>query len=184
MTLQELINELADAQREYDQLAFDEEFPHDLGEPCSLPQIARLEAILGAPLPPSYRAFLELHNGWERFDGEARLLAVEDQESEWVKNWVAGRDAFFYESDDQNPFKQGAIPIMVGVDQTNFLVLDPRTVRPDGEMDFVAYDIASEEERFSSFVSFLQDELALWQTLIEKETLGIAEEDDEEDDDE
>ena len=42
----------------------DIEDKQQLGPPASEEQIAKLEQKIGIALPPSYRAFLTIHNGW------------------------------------------------------------------------------------------------------------------------
>jgi hypothetical protein len=181
--LQELIHELIGAKREYFRLAFDREPRFELGEPCSPQQIAKLAGILGKPLPPSYRAFLELHNGWNGFDGVTKLLAVEDHGQAWVRNRVESLSSLLQEYADENPFREGAIPILLGENEPAFTVLDPRKVRKNGEMDFVTFDLMQEQDRFKDFISFLQDDLAVTQELIEDEKKGTtADEIDEEED--
>jgi hypothetical protein len=176
--LKKLIHQLAEAQREYDRLVSDEEEEHELGSSASPKQIARLESILGKPLPPSYRAFLELHNGWGDFNGGAKLLAIEDQGSAWVKKRVKDLGDLLFEDDRRNPFMNGAIPILLGKDENNYLVLDPSKVRKDGEMDFVMYDYGEEERRFKDFTSFLRHYLKLTQALIKDEKEGTSDDDD------
>jgi SMI1 / KNR4 family (SUKH-1) len=178
--LPQLIEELAEALRTYDRLAFDEEYEHKLGKPSSPTQIATLEKGLGKPLPPSYKAFLDLHNGWSDFAGDAKLLAVEDHGSEWVKERLLDLDELFDEFGGENPFNEGAIPVMLGEDSQQTLLVDPRTVREDGEMDFVALDIIEEERRFKDFTSFLQHKLNLLKQLIDKQKEGVVEEEDAE----
>lgn len=175
LKLQELINKLVQAKREYEMLAFDEDESIVLGEPCSDEQIAKIESILGKALPPSYRAFLELHNGWDGFDGFGvnKLLSVEDHECDWVKKRVKSLRELFLEDD---PFKAGAIPILLGKDEQTFMILDPRKVREDGEMDFVTFDLIQEEKRFKNFAEFLQNDLEVTQELIEDEKNGMSDE--------
>jgi len=180
--LQKLIHELAEVKREYYRLAFDEEHPMKLGEPATLKQIAKLEQRLGKPLPPSYRDFLELHNGWEHFDGDLNLLSVNDQDSDWVKEWLKMLAMAFEEVGEENPFDKGAIPVMLGEGEHRFLILDPRTVRPDGEMDFVKYTFAEAEDQFEDFTSFLRYDLEVEHQLIEKEKKGTPDEDEEDED--
>jgi hypothetical protein len=178
--LKELIIELVAAQRELDRLMFDEDEPPSLGKPATSQQIATLEGVLGKPLPPSYRAFLELHNGWEDFDGEAKLLAVEDHGSKWVKKRVRELGDLFAETEDDNPFELGAIPLMLGKDTQNYLVLDPRKVRGNGEMDFVTYDLTVQEDRFKDFTAFLADALKVLKGAIKSEKEGDSDDEDEE----
>lgn len=177
--LDRLIRALVDAMREYDRLAFDEEEPHEPEPPATPGQIARLERILGRPLPPSYRAFLERHNGWADFQGGARLLSVEDHQRPWVAERIRDISDLFFEDAADNPFRNGMLPVLLGEDENNYLVLDPSTVRADGEMDFVMYDYGEEEERFETFTTFLEDTLDVIEALIEDEKEGLDEEEDE-----
>ncbi len=57
-------------------------------------EIAHAEARLGAPLPPSYRAFLMVSNGWRHVPPfSERLWSTEDVEwfavrhQGWIENW-------------------------------------------------------------------------------------------------
>ncbi|HKX27937.1 MAG TPA: SMI1/KNR4 family protein [Blastocatellia bacterium] len=180
MQLQKLIDDLTEALRERDRLVFDEENPHELGRPSSPQQLSTLEQILGKPLPPSYAAFLKLHNGWDKFVGGAKLLAIEDQESKWVKKRVDDLDTLFYEDQEvENPFTAGAIPVLLGEDERTFLVLDPRTVRPNGEMDFIQFYLIKEEQRFADFTSFLQHKLNILHEMIDDEKEGLTEDDED-----
>jgi hypothetical protein len=178
-SLKTLIREIMEAKLEYDRLAFDKERPHELGLPASPQQIAKLESILGKSLPPSYRAFLELHNGWSNFDGGAKLLAVEDHESKWVKERLRAF-ARGFEADEENPFEIGAIPVLLGTNEHNFLVLDPSKIRKNGEMDFVMYDYTEEEDRFKDFTSYLRGELEALRRLNEEEKDGTPDEEEDE----
>jgi hypothetical protein len=174
--VKKLVDDFVEASREYHLLRFDDEYSFRLGKPCSPKQIAALEKTIGKPLPPSYRAFLELHNGFDGFIGSRNLLAVEDQGDGWVEFELKKLGARFDEFGDINPFKQGAIPVELGEDDPVYLVLDPRKVRKNGEMDFVQYEYSKEENRYDSFVSYLQSELASVRRLIEKEKKGTADE--------
>jgi len=167
-----LICQIAEALRDYDRLAFDEEYEHKLGEPCKKTQIDILEGKLGRPLSPGYKLFLELHNGWENFAGDAKLLSVEEQDSELVAERLLDMEELFPEFDQENPFQNGALPIMLGEDSNQVLYIDPTSVRPDGEMDFVLLDITTEEHRFPDFTSFLAYKLNLLNKMIQNENYG------------
>lgn len=173
-SLPELIKQLADALRVYDRLAFDEEYDHPLGKPCSPQQLTVLEKKLGKPLPPSYRRFLELHNGWGELSGDAKLLSVEDQRAEWVGEHLADLQEIFAELDEENPFENGALPVFLGEDSNQCLYIDPHTVRSNGEMDFVALDITTEERRFPDFTAFLVHKLNLLRDMIDNQKRGIS----------
>lgn len=175
--LPELIAQLAEALRAYDRLAFDEEYDHPLGKPCSDRQLATLEKRLGKPLPPSYREFLKLHNGWGELSGDAKLLSVEDQRAEWVEEHLEDLQEIFDDLDQENPFENGALPVFLGEDSNQCLYVDPHTVRSNGEMDFVALDITTEERRFPDFTSFLIHKLNLLRDMIDDETKGVSRDD-------
>ena len=74
----------------------------------------------------------------------------------------------FPEADREDPFQHGAMLVLVGEDSEEVLYVDPRTVRPDGEMDFVALDIVRETRRFPDFVSFLEYKLDLFKRMIDQ----------------
>jgi len=173
--VKKLVDDFVEASREYMLLRYDEEYSFRLGKPCSPKQIAALEKTIGKPLPPSYRAFLELYNGFDGFIGSRNLLAVEDQGSAWVEAELKKFGARFDEFGDSNPFKKGAIPVELGQDDPIYLILDPSKVLKDGEMYFVKYDNTKAENKYESFVSYLQSKLASVRRSIEKEKKGAAE---------
>jgi hypothetical protein len=178
-TLDSLVRELQDAKREYDRLAFDEERSRTLGPPAGAVQLATLERRLGHALPPSYRAFLELHNGWDEFSGGSKLLAADDHGREWVSERIAYWDALF-EDDSVNPFKHGCLPVLFGEDENHFVVIDPRTVRSDGEMDFIDYDYTVEFARYPTFTHFLAHDLDVTRELIARQVDGVPSDDEAE----
>lgn len=179
--VRKLVETLIEAKREYSLLLDDEEEEQHVGEPASARQLAALEKKLGKPLPPSYRAFLELHDGWADFDGDGAILSTEDQSKPWVKKRVASLGEQFEEWGGDDPFKAGALPVMIGKTIHNYLVLDPSKTRPTGEMDFVLFDLAEEEQRFKDFTSYLKWDLKLTKKLIKEEKEGVDDEEGEED---
>lgn len=170
--LQTLINEISTCLNEYDRLVFDEQFPHELAAPATAEQITQLEHQLGLRLPPSYKAFLELHNGWSDLAGGSKLFACEDHNSQWVKNRIEEwRDVY---EGDEFPFSQGIIPLVLGKDESSFLGIDPKAVQENGEMDLVLFDYLKEQSRFKNLVEYLQYRLEILQILIARETQGQA----------
>jgi hypothetical protein len=156
--IKDLVAELVELHREYWELAFDKKPPTELGPPAKPAQIAKLEKILGKPLPPSYRAFLELHNGWAGFDGDGKLLAVEDQGSEWVKEQILLHENAF-DGRAKSPFEKGMMPVMIGESIRNYMVLDQTKLRDDGEMEFLAYDSNERVGRYKDFAALLRAEV-------------------------
>ena len=131
-----------------------------------------LERKVGTPLPPSYRAFLERHNGWGNFAGDGKLLAVEDHQREWVNERLADMQELFAEFEQENPFQMGSMPVMLGEDSDQILYLDPHSVHEDGEMDFVLLDNTIKEKRFPDFTTFLFYKLDLLRRMIDNQTKG------------
>lgn len=172
--LQKLIDGLAEAKRELDKLTLDEELSHDLGDPCTPRQIAGMERIAGGKLPETYQAFLELHNGWSDFAGSAKLLAVEDHESEWVKMRIKELGYLFEEFETEDPFKLGAIPILLGRREQDSLLLEPSAKATDKERGFLAFNITRKERRYKDFSQFLEFDLKLTQKLIANEKKGAG----------
>ena len=170
--LAELVGELDAAKRTLDLLMFDEDLVGTPANPCSPSELARVESILGATLPPSYRRFLELHNGWPDFAGEARILSSQDLETDWVRDRIKSLGFLFEESENPDPFKSGGMPVVLGVDEQSYLVMEPWSRRDDGEMELVAYNLTLIEHRFETFEQFLRHDLELTNRLIEEEELG------------
>jgi hypothetical protein len=176
--LRRLINKIVREQAHYENLAFDEESHHVLGAPASDEAIRSLEARLGAPLPPDYRAFLKLHNGWQNFHADGKLLAIEDQDDEWVREKVKFWSDL-WASEDPNPFARGAIPIMLGQSLHHFVVLDPTQVRPESGTEIAEYDSMRKRAVFESFSAYLRRESDVLQRLIDRELHGIPEDDED-----
>lgn len=114
--------------------------------PATAPQIAAYEQYLRLALPASYRAFLELHNGYEWLAFPGHMLAIEDV--------VPGGEYF----DDIKEWKQGMAEagltgaldgiVVAYLDQpNNWAYLDPHRVHADGEFD-VALHVAGVDPSF------------------------------------
>ena len=171
--LRKLIPEIQAAFAESDRLMFDEEMPHELGPRCSAAQLKTLEKKLGGTIPPSYRAFLELHNGWENLAGDAKILAVEDHGSKWVKKRLDWLSVLFYDQGD-DPLEKGAIPLLLGPDAREVVLLDPSVRHKNGELDLVDYDLVREVRRFPDLVKYLEAKLHVLQAMIKEDTKGRA----------
>ena len=168
--IKNLVEGLVAAKREYRRLCRYGESSAEPGKPCSPEQIALWEEIVGKPMPPSYRAFLELHNGFDGFSGLQKLLSVEDQNAGWVEVELEGLGDLFEEfAEDDNPFEWGAIPVALGEISWApvYAVFDPTTVDASGEMALVEYDLVTEQNRYKDFASFLRSKLETAQRLIE-----------------
>jgi len=175
--LDDLVIRLQQAMKEFDQLLFDEEYKHDLGAPCTKTELAELERRVGRALPSTYFEFMARHNGWEKFDGDAKVLAVEDFGSDWVVKRLRDLAVLFYEA-GPDPFEAGCKPVMLGEDARVFLVLDPHSPKGGGEPMFVLYDLTRRYKEFRDFKDFLRYRLDVLHQIIEDELKGESDEDD------
>lgn len=171
--LRKLIPELQAALAESKRLMFGEEVKHELGPRCSAAQLKALEKRFGGTIPPSYRAFLELHNGWENLAGDAKILAVEDHRSKWVKKRLDWLSVLFYDH-GVDPIEKGATPLLLGPDARQFVLFDPAVRHKDGELELVDYDLVREVRRFPDLVKYLEHKLRVLQAVIKAETKDRA----------
>jgi hypothetical protein len=142
-------------------------FAESTKPPATPEQIATLEARLGKPLPPSYRAFLSLWNGASfGFGGGADILGTEDHARPHIQNTINDKRALFTEFESRDPWDEGAIPFVVG-DSRNVLLFEG-PVRADGEMDLVSYYLTGEEHRDRDVVAFFERQIAAYQSRTKK----------------
>ncbi|MFF4578592.1 SMI1/KNR4 family protein [Streptomyces sp. NPDC001389] len=150
-------------------------------EPAPPERIAALEARLGAPLPPSYRAFLEVSDGW-RWAGEfVELLApaagvglvreltaaLHEELTMWEREDLDAdldaEDEDEEEEEDEEEYESArwnrSVQISLAGDQT-WLLLDPGDVDGDGE--WAAYRYSSWSgygpKRYDSFAALMRAE--------------------------
>jgi hypothetical protein len=174
--------------------------PGWLGAPgATEAQLAALEARLGAALPPSYRAFLQVSNGWGRTtpfidhlwsSEEVDWFAVRNQD--WVDAWTgaysyAGEalptvpDATYLQyGEDQDcallrlEYLQSALEISETGDSAIYL-LNPQIVTPAGEWEawFFATWLPG-ARRYPSFWELMQGEYRSFRQLAGSHA-GLAE---------
>lgn len=162
------VEELVRLRKEYFRLEFDEDNEEEFAGPASALQIHAIQERLGRPVPPTYRAFLELHGGWKNFAADSALLSAADYEEGWVRERLADLNDLFGEFESDNPVQDWGFPILLGATGRMSLFLDKRSARPDGELDYVYYDATEEQERFGSFLDFLNDKITTAKSLIER----------------
>lgn len=127
-----------------------------LGDPCPPEIIQALEKALDRPLPPSYRCFLELFNGWQMVDGGVDLLSAHElldgPKKQHISDW---QTKMAYGGDEV-----AARSLVIGVSTitpTKYL-LDPEMVNFDGEWQFVQHHNEVEAE-ISSFLEWLEESI-------------------------
>lgn len=172
-TIKNLVEGIREASAEYYELAFDEKLPDGRAGPCTASALAKLEAHFGHSLPPSYREFMKMHDGWSAFEGDAKLLSVDDFDADWVRDRVQDLDYMFEEfAPGHSPFADGCIPVFLGVDEPNFAVLNPNSRDADGECEVIVYEHSQKEKTFTSFASYLAWQLDIYRSLVQAEKDG------------
>lgn len=137
--------------------SIDIEDGQSLGAPASPASIQHLETRIGRSLPPSYKAFLGLHNGWRMVDALTDLLSVEEMSS--------GERAASIQEWQQQAGKWGdevaAHGLVIGHSQISQsrILLDPSTTRHDGEWR-VLERYKDEEVPYDSFLDWLEQSVS------------------------
>lgn len=135
--------------------------------PASPAAMAAAEARLGRALPPSYRQFLEVSNGWRLvgIPSVTRLLPIEETEwmarrhPEWIDAWMAGAGGFEEAGGDeayQPEDLRGALVISDGEDA--IFLLNPRVVSAAGESEAWLFDVEAGIDGYASFWELMQAE--------------------------
>jgi hypothetical protein len=129
--------------------------------------LARAERRMARRLPPSYRSFLERHDGWPRFFEGASLLGTRDLgKSSYADLAQAAFEAAETPIPADGPPSarvRGAprtvIPFGIDPDGTTLFAFDPAHTRPDGEMGVVAWisELGLRRQCFSDFLATVLD---------------------------
>lgn len=124
-----------------------------LGAPSNEDQLSNLELKLERSLPPSYKMFLRLYNGWHMVDAETDLLSIEEM--------LTGSRAAKIKTWQQQAEKWGDIVAARGlvIGHSNIsqsrIILDPTTINLDGEWRLI--EIYKDEElEYESFLEWLE----------------------------
>lgn len=133
--------------------------------PASEERITALEERLGRRLPPSYREFLKVSDGWRHAGGFVRLLAG-TEDAHWHNNASGlagvfedhrGEDAGSEERRQTSLWWRG-LQLDVESDVT-YVLLDPGDVDEDGEWAVYTWSswLAAPPERHANFREFMRD---------------------------
>ncbi len=124
--------------------------------PASEDAIVRLENILGRHLPPSYRSFLLMQDGFPELDGETNLLSVNEMilmaqgySTELLNKiaQVSGDDAI-----------RGYIVFGASDQSTSAFLFNPTEKNKGGEWSVVEYDeVEGLDSTYESFLFFLKE---------------------------
>jgi hypothetical protein len=149
-------------------------------------QILELENRLGVQLPPDYREFLKVSNGWRAYDyyphALAHLWSTENEDLDWIKPFLStflteghiheNQNDPYLTSDelyfDYDLYKQNfylvreehlkALLEIGGFDGNEYLFLNPLVVSEHGEWECWTYNPDGEGFiRYLSFWDFMQE---------------------------
>ncbi|WP_240137036.1 SMI1/KNR4 family protein [Streptomyces sp. MUM 178J] len=126
-------------------------------EPVPAARITALEERLGRRLPPSYRGFLEVADGW-RCVGDSVWVLCGSEGVRWHEDALGMTEAYADGEDDQLAGMWArALELDVESDMT-WLLLDPGDVDGDGEWAVYVYKGWAGEcpDRYASFWDYMQ----------------------------
>lgn len=122
--------------------------------------IQRAEERMGRALPPSYRAFLELHDGWPRFFDGASLLGTANL---GLRKYEDLARAAFEAAETPvpdlgpptRPRARALIPFGADLEGTTLFAFNPAITDEHGEYEVIAW-VNELGVRYSSFATFLE----------------------------
>lgn len=133
-----------------------------LGSPADPELIQSLEARIGRALPPSYKAFLSLHNGWRMVDAETDLLPVEEMldgpRAANIKDWQQQAAKWNDEI--------AAKGLVIGHSDISpsRILLDSSTITEDGEWRLLER-YKDEQVEYGSFVDWLEQSMSDYEDI-------------------
>ncbi len=141
----------------------------ELGPPAAEADLRKLEARLGRPLPPSYRAFLSLHDGWRMASGAMDLLSVR----EMLEGPVAAGIRKWQDTARRAGDAAAAEGLVIGLSSVTAtrLLLDPRRPDADGEWPVIQH-CKGEEGEYPSFLAWLEESAEEFRELLREEQSG------------
>ncbi|MCU9840061.1 SMI1/KNR4 family protein [Ruegeria sp. WL0004] len=168
-----MIDRMLDRKEEYETLRFDEPFERPDPGPASSDALRRAESQIGRSLPPDLRHFLSIRDGFDYMDGRAKILGTSDYGAPWVTEALAAYDELFVEFSAVNPLRAGAIPVMLGEDTRPMVLFETPAGGDAGE--YVEYDWVEEIDRYPTLFAWLEGDLSVIDTLIDRELNGTGE---------
>src|SRR6186713_2243015 len=122
--------------------------------------LAKAEQRLGRALPPSYREFLALHDGWPRFFNGASLLGTANL---GLRQYEDLARAVFEAAETpvpdlgppRRPRARSLIPFGADLEGTTLFAFNPAVTQPDGEYEVIAW-VNELGMRHPSFFAFLE----------------------------
>lgn len=124
--------------------------------------IAAVEQRIGHRLPPSYREFLALHDGWPRFFEGATLLGTANLGKRMYEDlarsvFEAAETPVPHLAPPTRSERKPIVPFGIDLQGTTVFAFNPGVTRADGECEVVAWvnEIGVRRESFSGFLEFV-----------------------------
>jgi hypothetical protein len=124
--------------------------------------IAAVEERIAHRLPPSYREFLALHDGWPRFFEGATLLGTANLGKRMYEDMAR---AVFEAAETPVPHlappsraeRAPIVPFGIDLQGTTLFAFNPNVTRADGECEVVAWvnEVGVRTETFTGFLEFV-----------------------------
>jgi len=134
-----------------------------LGPPTSIEDIDLLEKACGHKLPPSYRAFLELHNGWRMINGVSDLLSVQEMltgpTAAKIREWQT-----FMAQEGEAALAEGLV-VGFGTIAPVRIVLDFSHIDDANECKLIHSDKIDYFE-YDSFIQWLEDTIIEYEEIL------------------
>ncbi len=125
--------------------------------PATVAEIAAFEAKLGYALPPSYREFLRLHNGWQCFWGDSWIAGVSGKARAFVQSRARAARTWVGSESGWDPKRD----LVIGADDNGGFLVLAREAGRGGEraiLDCVA-GVVIPQNTFSSFADLVAKQL-------------------------
>jgi len=124
--------------------------------------LKRAEKRLKHKLPPSYRAFLALHDGWPRFFDGASLLGTANLGHRKYEDlaraaFEAAETPLPELGPPRRPRARNLIPFGADLDGTTLFAFNPSVTRADGEYEVIAWvnELGVRHPSFSAFLDWI-----------------------------
>jgi hypothetical protein len=141
-----------------------------LGPPAAEAEIADFEGWIGFSLPPTYRVFLSLHNGWRCFQADISLLSIAEQRQGEAADFIASWKADSWVKAE--PLVIEGLVIGIELYTAKAYITDASHTDDRGEMEVVYYN-NFETDRYPDFFAMLQKKAEYMEEFIAEEQRRI-----------
>jgi hypothetical protein len=161
-TLASLLDDYARLRAKQDDPALTPDKRSRAEAPAKPDAIAELEKKLGIPLPPSYREFLQVHDGWANFRGATWIGGTFRSESrtyveKQLKVWRQLNGNGLPDEPNREYFRPSD-HVVLGADNDFGVLAFGRKAGRDGEREVLGIANGVVESRWPSFRAFAEDE--------------------------